>query len=112
VCLATGPIPSKPRREAVRAQRGVPGKRGRGPDTRRDERPSSAQLLAGGDRVVARETEVIEDQLRRNDVMVLRGEAAFDGPHTLVVRSEHGIRRVTAAHVVIAVRTEPASPPG
>jgi NAD(P) transhydrogenase len=61
---------------------------------------------------MAREIEVIDDQLRRNDVAVLSGEAAFADPHTLLLRSEQGTRRVTAANIVIGVGTEPASPPG
>ncbi len=112
VCLDTGTIPSKTLREAVVTHAVIAGRGERLPGARREERPSSAQLLAGIDRVVARETEVIEDQLRRNDVTVLGGEAAFDDPHTLVIRSEQGTRRITSAHVVIAVGTEPAATPG
>jgi NAD(P) transhydrogenase len=112
VCLDTGTIPSKTLREAVVAHAVIAGQGDRGPSSRRDERPSSTQLLAGIDRVVTREIEVIEDQLRRNDVSLLRGEAHFEDPHTLVLRSETGTRRITAGTVVIAVGTEPASTPG
>jgi len=112
VCLDTGTIPSKTLREAAVIYAVIAGKGDRAPGFRREERPSIAQLLAGIDRVVAREIEVIEDQLRRNDVLVLAGEASFDDPHTLVLRSEQGTRRVTAARVVIAVGTEPAPTPG
>jgi NAD(P) transhydrogenase len=112
VCLDTGTIPSKTLREAVISHAAIAGKGERTPGARREERPSSGQLLAGVDRVMTRELEVIEDQLRRNDVAVLAGEAMFDDPHTLVLRSEQGTRRITAANVVIAVGTEPASTPG
>ena len=112
VCIDTGTIPSKTLREAVVVYSGIAGKGDRLPWARLDQRPSCAQLFAGVDRVIAREIEVIEDQLRRNDVSVLSGEAAFADPHTLVVRGEHGTRRVTAANIVIAVGTEPAPPPG
>ena len=108
----TGTIPSKTLREAVVTYAVIAGQGERVPGARRDERPSSAQLLAGIDRVIAREIEVIEDQLRRNDVTVLSGEAAFADPHTLVIRSEQGTRHITTAHVVIAVGTEPAATPG
>jgi NAD(P) transhydrogenase len=64
------------------------------------------------DDVVAREHEVVEDQLRRNDVAMIRGEASFTDPHTLVVRSEQGWREVSADKIVIAVGTRPAPPPG
>jgi NAD(P) transhydrogenase len=112
VCLDTGTIPSKTLREAVVTYAVIAGRGERTPGARREERPSSTQLLAGIDRVVAREIEVIEDQLRRNDVTVLGGEASFDDPHALLLRSEQGTRRITAANVVIAVGTEPASTPG
>ena len=112
VCLDTGTIPSKTLREAVVAYASIAGKGDRLPWARLDARPSSGQLLAGIDRVVSREIEVIEDQLRRNDVTVLPGEAVFVDPHTLILRSELGMRRLTAANVVIAVGTEPAPPPG
>jgi NAD(P) transhydrogenase len=112
VCLDTGTIPSKTLREAVIAHAVIAGKGERTPGARREERPTSRQLLAGIDRVMTREIDVIEDQLRRNDVAVLAGEASFDDPHTLLLRSEQGTRRITAANVVIAVGTEPASTPG
>jgi NAD(P) transhydrogenase len=51
---------------------------------------------------------VIEQQLRRNDVALIQGEASFLDPNTLAVRSETGSSRVTARHVVIAVGTRPA----
>jgi NAD(P) transhydrogenase len=62
--------------------------------------------------VLAREQEVIEDQLRRNDVVTVRGEASFNDPHTLMVRAEGGWREISAENVVIAVGTHPAPPPG
>jgi NAD(P) transhydrogenase len=112
VCVDTGTIPSKTLREAVIAHAAIAGRGERVAGARREERPSSAQLLAGIDRVVAREIEIIEDQLRRNDVTVLPGDAVFADAHTLLLRSEVGTRRITAAHVVIAVGTEPAATPG
>ena len=112
VCIATGTIPSKTMREAVIMYSGIAGKGDRLPWARVDGRPSCAQLFAGVDRVIAREIEVIEDQLRRNDVVVLPGEAAFADPHTLVIDSEQGSRRVSAANIVIAVGTDPAPTPG
>src|SRR5262245_38908430 len=110
VCLGTGTIPSKTLREAVlffnrAANR---DRRGSGPSPR----PTAEQLLAKVDEVVASEQSVIEDQLRRNDVDVLLGEASFVDPHTLVVRSDAEVRQVTADRIVIAVGTYPAPPPG
>ena len=111
VCIDTGTIPSKTLREAVLAYATIAGKDERRASIRPAPRPSCAELFADIDRVVAREIEVIEHQLRRNDVTVLSGEAAFEDGHTLVVRSEEGVRRVTAKNVVIAVGTDPAPAP-
>jgi NAD(P) transhydrogenase len=112
VCIDTGTIPSKTLREAVVTFSGLAGKGDRLPWARVDSRPTWSQLFAGVDSVIAREIDVIQDQLRRNDVVVLPGEAAFLDPHTLVVRSEAGWRQVTFANVLIAVGTEPAPTPG
>lgn len=112
VCVDTGTIPSKTLREAVVSYASLTGSGERAQGTRLEGRPSASQLLAGVDRVVAREAEVIEDQLRRNDVSVLPGAASFEDPHTLLIRNDQGTRRISAASIVIAVGTEPAAPPG
>jgi pyruvate/2-oxoglutarate dehydrogenase complex dihydrolipoamide dehydrogenase (E3) component len=43
---------------------------------------------------------------------MVRGEASFADPHTLIVRWEEGWRKITADNIVIAVGTQPAPPPG
>ena len=112
VCIDTGTIPSKTLRESVVMYSGIAGKGDRLPWARLDGRPTCADLFAGVDRVIGREIEVIEAQLRRNDVVVLAGEASFVDSHTLEIRSPQGTRRVTADNIVIAVGTDPAPPPG
>ena len=112
VCIDTGTIPSKTIREAVLAYAGVSTHGDRLPWARPASRPSADQLLAGVEAVIGREIEVIEQQLRRNDVALLQGEASFVDPHTLAIRSESGVSRITARHVVIAVGTRPAPTPG
>ena len=54
----------------------------------------------------------MEGQLCRNDIQLIRGEASFIDLHSLVVVSAEGRRTVTAANILIAVGTYPASPPG
>src|SRR5262245_40554576 len=102
VCVETGTIPSKTFREAVLALSG----------SRSGSRPTAEQLLARVSEVVRREIEVQDNQLQRNDVAVIRGEAQFEDPHTLQVRSEAGARTVHAAKIVIAVGTRAVSTPG
>jgi len=64
--------------------------------------------------VIARAVGVIEDQLRRNDVTVIPGDASFVDSHTLAVRTEAGAkmlfhretRRLLAVHCVGTGATE------
>jgi NAD(P) transhydrogenase len=103
VCVETGTIPSKTFREAVSAMTGGPAS---------GARPTAAQLLARVSDVVRREIDVLDNQLRRNDIAVIRGEARFQDPHTLLVRSEAGSRPVRAEKIVVAVGTRAVTPPG
>jgi len=111
VCVGAGTIPSKTFREAVLSVSGGAGLDGR-PALRPETRPTAEQLLQRVNSVVERESRVVEDQLGRNDVEVISGEASFKDPHTLVVKSEGGWREVTAASIVLAVGTRPGPVPG
>lgn len=110
VCLDTGTIPSKTFREAVMYFAGPASREER--RRRRANRPAMEELLGRVSEVVEREAEVLEDQLRRNRVTLLQGEASFVDPHTLQIRGPDGWRTVTAANVLIACGTVPAPPPG
>jgi NAD(P) transhydrogenase len=117
VCCDTGTIPSKTFREAVlsftrsasHAATGAGFGGGRAGD---GGRPSARELLSRVAEVVGRESTLVENQLHRNDVDLLRGEARFVDPHTLAVASELGTRLVTADKMVIACGTCPTPPPG
>jgi NAD(P) transhydrogenase len=112
VCVETGTIPSKTLREAVLFYAGVAD---HGKDMgaiRMEGRPAADHLLARVTEVVQRECEVMEAQLRRNDVVIIRGEGSFIDPHTVRIDGAGGPRSVTAANIVIAVGTRPATPPG
>ncbi|WP_455371869.1 FAD-dependent oxidoreductase, partial [Petrachloros mirabilis] len=75
-------------------------------------RPTADQLLRRVDHVIQREAQVVEDQLWRNDIQLLRGEASFSDLHTLIVTSPEKTRTVTADKILIAVGTQPAVPDG
>ncbi len=110
VCLDTGTIPSKTFREAVMYFAGPASREER--RRRRANRPSMAELLGRVTEVVEREAEVLDDQLRRNRVTLLHGDASFVDAHTVQVRGPEGWRSVTAANVLVACGTVPAPPPG
>lgn len=113
ICLEPGTIPSKTFREAVLSFFPQHGQVGfMRSVSHGSNRPSAVQLLERVVGVVKREAQVVEDQLWRNDIGLIRGEASFKDSHALVVESEDGTRTVTAEYVLIAVGTIPAPPPG
>lgn len=112
VCLDTGTIPSKTFREAVLFFSAIGGKFDRRRTIRTESRPNAEALLARVDEVVRTEADVVEQQLLRNDVNVLRGAASFRDPHTVVVAAEGGEVTVTSEFILVAVGTTPAPPPG
>ena len=77
-----------------------------------DIQVSAAQVLGRIEHVLNTEAKVVEQQLRRNEVRLFRGEARFHDPHTVIVTSESGMRRVTAENILIAVGSVPTPPPG
>ncbi len=112
VCLDTGTIPSKTFREAVvafgrhaeqfRTRHGVTG----------SARPTVEQLFSRVNEVMEREGQVLEQQLRRNDVMMVHGEASFIDAHTVQVVGDGSTQRIHAHYILIAVGTVPAPPVG
>jgi NAD(P) transhydrogenase len=109
-CLATGTIPSKTFREAVLGFSSA--QRPNGGTTQSTQRPTAPELLARVDEVVSREGAVIVNQLSRNGVDVLCGEASFVDPHRLRVTGGQSWREVTAANVLIASGTRAVPPEG
>ena len=113
VCVNTGTIPSKTLREAVLYLTGFAQRDVYGASYRVKSDITIADLLSRTQHVVAREVEVVRNQLLRNHVELLDGTARFEDPHTVTVqgeaRGDHST--VTAEHVVIATGTRPARPP-
>jgi len=112
VCVETGTIPSKTFREAVLSFLGAAAHVERHLGDHLDSRPTVDQLLTRVEEVTRREVEVIVDQLGRNDVAVLEGEASFRDAHTVAVTAGNDTRIVTAANILIATGTVPAAPDG
>ena len=111
VCLDTGTIPSKTFREAVLGFAGSGSVFDRRP-ARTQVRPTAEELLERVGQVVSQEGTIIEQQLRRNGVDVLGGEASFKDPNTVTVRADGSWREVSAQQIVLAVGTTPAPAPG
>ncbi|MDH4080094.1 MAG: Si-specific NAD(P)(+) transhydrogenase [Nitrospira sp.] len=111
VCVDTGTIPSKTFREAVLTVMGRAGFTDGSGQQALWQRPSAQALMARVAEVEHLQAEIIREQLQRNDVTVLSGEAAFQDAHTVVVSRESRSNAVTAANILLAVGTVPAPPP-
>ena len=113
VCVDTGTIPSKTLREAVLYFSGIGRNRfDKRQGSRDGVRPTAEQLLWRVAETIRIQQEVVEDQLRRNDVTMILGEGYFLDAHTIGVRQERGETRYSAEIILIAVGTFPAAPPG
>ena len=110
-CLDTATIPSKTFREAVLSFSGL-NFRWLVNRQAHPPRPTVDQLIGRVTEVIQVEGEVLHDQLRRNDVRLLQGQAAFRDDHTLELQNEQGISTITADKILIAVGTRPTAPPG
>ncbi|MEJ2868023.1 Si-specific NAD(P)(+) transhydrogenase [Actinomycetospora sp. OC33-EN08] len=112
VCTQTGTIPSKTLREAVLYLTGYAMRGLYGESYRVKQDITVQDLLARTHFVIGREVEVIRNQLQRNRVDLLSGEARFLDEHAVEVlgerRGEH--QTVTAAKIVVATGTKPARP--
>ncbi len=111
VSVDTGTIPSKTFREAVISYTGY-GHRfipHRGKIT--GVRVTAEELLHGVSEVIHRETDIVADQLNRNEVDLIRGVASFTDAHTIRIESESGSYTRSAEKIVIAVGTKPGPLP-
>jgi NAD(P) transhydrogenase len=113
VCANTGTIPSKTLREAAIYLTGLSERGLYGQSYRVKEEITIDDLIWRTQQVMAREVDVIRNQLARNHVRVLGGQGRFVDPHRVEVSDMHGgVRTVEAERVVIATGTIPAHPSG
>jgi len=112
VSVHTGTIPSKTFREAVLYLTGFFQRSFYGKDYQLKENISMQDLMFRVRSAVQREHEVISNQLRRNQVTVLDGMAAFVDPHTIQVSGGSVVmaatQQLTSKHFLIACGTRPA----
>ena len=113
VCVNTGTIPSKTLREAIVYLTGMNQRELYGASYRLKADVTVADLAERTSAVIQREIDVIRDQLQRNHVELVTGDARFVDPHTVEVTADDGgeARSLRGEHIVIAVGTRPAHPP-
>jgi NAD(P) transhydrogenase len=105
-CLHIGTIPSKTLREAIIYLSGYHERKLYGTDYRVKKDITVEDLLYRCNAIIRREIEVIHNQLTRNGVAVYSGDAAFIGPHEVVVHESVGSFPLTAENFVIATGSE------
>jgi NAD(P) transhydrogenase len=108
VCVHTGTIPSKSVREAIFQLTGSAVKSFYGNAYRGNGDISVKDLAFRVQSVVARETDVIRAQLKRNGVSIYQGMAHFVDPHTVQIKGESDKTVIRGEHVLIACGTRPA----
>src|SRR5947209_16264749 len=112
VCVHTGTIPSKTFREAVLYLTGFSQRSFYGKDYVVKANISMQDLMFRVHAVVQRESEVISNQLRRNQITVIDGTARFLDPHSIeVTNGREASQLLRAEHVMIACGTRPAHNP-
>jgi NAD(P) transhydrogenase len=108
VCVHTGTIPSKSVREAIFQLTGSAVRSFYGNAYRGNGDISVKDLAFRVQSVVARETEVIRAQLKRNGVTIFQGLAQFKDPHTIEIRGDAETTAIRGDNVLIACGTRPA----
>jgi NAD(P) transhydrogenase len=114
VCVNTGTIPSKTLREAVLYLTGMNQRELYGASYRVKDKITPADLLSRTQHVIGKQADVVRNQLMRNRVDLIPGEARFRDEHTLIVEDRSRGERTTVSgeHIVIATGTKPARPEG
>jgi NAD(P) transhydrogenase len=109
VCVHSGTIPSKTLREAVLYLSGFRERTFYGRNYQLNDHVVMADLTFRVDAAIKRETEVVQAQLHRNNVVTVEGYGHFADPHTIEVESAEGVQKVTSENFLIATGTRPAA---
>ncbi len=111
VSVHTGTIPSKTVREAIFQLSGLAGSALYGGGSRSRADISVEHVSSRVKAIVARETEVICAQLKRNGIALYQGNALFLDPHTVEVQGDGEAITVNGSKILIACGTRPAHSP-
>ena len=112
--LATGTIPSKTLREAVLYLTGFSQRGLYGVSYQVKERIAITDLVYRVNHVIREQVAVVESQLRRNNVDIVKGKASFVDEHTISIETEgegEPPEQITADVFVICAGSEPFRPP-
>jgi NAD(P) transhydrogenase len=110
VCIHGGTVPSKTLREAILHLTGFRHRSFYGSDYVVKDRISIRDLGARVTQVVERETGVVRDQLRRNNIDLFCGVATFLDANTIDVQGATEAHTLHADYILIACGTRPSHP--
>lgn len=110
VSVHTGTIPSKTVREAVLYLTGWRQRGFYGLSHRERERIAPQDVLERVHITLQNQVEVMCNQLNRNGVEVITGQAKFIDEHTLEVNSASGSKTLAGRYIMLAVGTRPYRP--
>ena len=112
-CVHHGTIPSKTLRETALALRGLERRTGGVLKASLGEGLEVSSLMTRLNDVVRGHQKYIEEQLRRNEIVVWHGHARFVTDTVLEVAAPNGDRRrLRTKHTVLASGSRPRTPPG
>ena len=92
ICVYSGTLPSKTLRETVTFYHGFRKRSLRGVSFTMDKTMTLYDLMRHKDKVIQHEQQIISDQLHRNDVRFIQGDAQFIDPHTISISNAEGIQ--------------------
>jgi NAD(P) transhydrogenase len=110
VCTNTGTIPSKSLREAVLYLSGFRQRTLYGAEYRLKKTITIEDLVFRANHIIKNEIEIVQNQMARNGIDLIFGEARFLDPHRLFIQQADTQTEHRAHVIVIAVGTEPARP--
>jgi NAD(P) transhydrogenase len=108
ICVHGGTVPSKTLREAILHLTGFRHRSFYGNDYNVKNKVSIRDLASRVTQVEERETGVVRDQLRRNDIELFAGTGRFLDSQTLEVEGEEQAHILKTEYVLIACGTRPA----
>jgi NAD(P) transhydrogenase len=110
ICVNSGTIPSKSFKEAVLFLSGYRQRSVYGAGYRVKSGITMSDLTFRIQRIIQSEIEVIKNQLSRNHIEVIYGQASFLDEHTLEIASTEGTIARSAHKIVVAVGARPFRP--
>src|SRR6202790_1309921 len=106
-CINTGTVPSKTLRESALYFSGLKQRGLYGIDYSLKENLTVHDFMHHEREVVEMERKRILKNLERHGIELLRGEACFEDPHTIVIGGQAGLRRLRGGVILIATGSKP-----